>query len=178
MRLTSCTDHALRTLIYLAARQRRLVTIAEIADYHAIPKNHLSKVVHRLAQAGLVRTVRGRQGGIALGMPPSAIRIGAVVRATEPDFRIAPCFASAAATCPHAGGCGLQGVLARATRAWLAELDGATLADVMAAHDDVMAAEDKVVDELDAVPATVPPASAVDAAVRAAVAPPAASGPA
>ena len=133
MRLTSCTDYALRTLIYLAARQQRLVTIAEIAGYHRIPKSHLSKVVHRLAQAGMLRTVRGRQGGIALGAQPEAIRIGAVVRATEPDFRIAPCFADAAGACPDAGGCGLQGVLARATRAWLGELDGATLDDAIAA---------------------------------------------
>lgn len=134
MRLTSCTDYALRTLIYLAARPRRLVTIAEIAAHHGMPKNHLTKVVHRLGQAGMLRTVRGRQGGIALGRPVETIRIGAVVRATEPDFRMAPCFAGAAGACPEAGACALQGVLARATRAWLAELDGVTLADVTGGH--------------------------------------------
>lgn len=130
MRMTSCTDYALRTLIYLAARPRRLVTIAEIAAHHGIPKNHLTKVVQRLGRAGMLCTVRGRQGGIALGAPVEAIRIGAVVRATEPGLRMVPCFAGAAAACPEAGTCALQEVLARAARAWLAELDGATLADV------------------------------------------------
>ena len=131
MRLTAYTDYALRTLIYLAERPERLVTIAEIAGYHGIPKNHLTKVVHQLGQAGVLRTVRGRQGGIALGVAPEDIRIGAIVRDTEPDFCVAPCFSGGLAACPDAGRCGVQGVLGRATRAWLAELDGVTLAQVM-----------------------------------------------
>lgn len=133
MRLTTYTDYALRTLIYLAARRERLVTIAEIADYHGIPKNHLTKVVHRLGLAGLLRTVRGRQGGIALGRAPEEIRIGAVVRGTEPDFCVAPCFGQGSTACRDAGRCGLQGALGRATGAWMAELDRVTLAQVMGA---------------------------------------------
>jgi Rrf2 family nitric oxide-sensitive transcriptional repressor len=130
MRLTAYTDYALRTLLYLAARPERLVTIAEIADYHDIPKNHLTKVVHQLGQTGVLRTVRGRQGGIALGAAPEEIRIGEVVRGTE-DVCMAPCFSAHAPACPEAGRCGLQGVLGRATRAWMAELDGVTLAEVI-----------------------------------------------
>lgn len=138
MRLTTYTDYALRTLIYLAARPDRLVTIAEIAAYHGIPKNHLTKVVHRLGLTGVLRTVRGRQGGIALGSAPGEIRIGEVVRGTEPDFCVAPCFGGDVAGCRDAGRCGLQGLLGRATGAWLAELDGATLADVMFSRPDVL----------------------------------------
>lgn len=48
MRLTTYTDYALRTLIYLAAHRERLVTIQDIADTHGIAKNHLTKVVHQL----------------------------------------------------------------------------------------------------------------------------------
>ncbi len=133
MRLTAYTDYALRTLIYLAARRDRLVTIQDIAVHHGISKNHLTKVVHRLGLAGMLRTVRGRHGGIALGREPADISIGTVVRGTEPDFCMAPCFAGHSGACPYAGHCGLQGLLAKATQGWLAELDGATLADVLAA---------------------------------------------
>ena len=48
MRLTTYTDYALRTLMYLAANRDRLVTIQDIADAHGIAKNHLTKVVHQL----------------------------------------------------------------------------------------------------------------------------------
>ena len=52
MRLTDYTDYALRVLMYLGAHIGQLVTIQQIADDHAISKNHLTKVVHRLGQAG------------------------------------------------------------------------------------------------------------------------------
>jgi Rrf2 family nitric oxide-sensitive transcriptional repressor len=45
MRLTSFTDHALRTLLHLGSHRDRLVTIQEIADLHGISRNHLMKVV-------------------------------------------------------------------------------------------------------------------------------------
>jgi Rrf2 family nitric oxide-sensitive transcriptional repressor len=131
MRLTSFTDYTLRTLIYLAGQPGRLVTIAEIAALHGVSKHHLTKVVHALGLTGAVRTVRGRHGGIALARAPDAIRIGAVVRASEPDFCMAACFDPQRASCVHAGNCGMQRVLGRATRAFLDELDALTLADLV-----------------------------------------------
>ena len=58
MRLTTYTDYALRTLMYLAVNRERLVTIQDIATLHTISKNHLTKVVHHLGQIGLVTTVK------------------------------------------------------------------------------------------------------------------------
>jgi Rrf2 family nitric oxide-sensitive transcriptional repressor len=130
MHLTACTDYALRTLLMLAGQPDRLVTIEEVAASHRIPKNHLTKVVHRLGLAGFLRTVRGRHGGIALARTPAAIHIGAVVRALEQNFHMAACFDPGQGDCLYAGGCGVQALFVRATAAWLAELDGVTLADI------------------------------------------------
>jgi Rrf2 family nitric oxide-sensitive transcriptional repressor len=130
MRLTAFTEYTLRTLIYLAGQPGRLVTIAEIADLHGMSKHHLTKVVYELGLTGAIRTVRGRHGGIALALAPHAINIGKVVRASEPDFRMADCFDARRATCRYAGTCGIQRALARATRAFLRTLDALTLADL------------------------------------------------
>jgi Rrf2 family transcriptional regulator, nitric oxide-sensitive transcriptional repressor len=131
MRLTSYTDYALRTLMFLASNRERLVTIAEIAEAHGIAKNHLTKVVHQLGQLGYIETLRGRSGGLRLGREPADINIGAVVRETENDFFMAACFDPSAAGCIHAGMCSLQGTLGAATRAFLTVLDGATLEGVV-----------------------------------------------
>lgn len=131
MHLTACTDYALRTLMLLAGQPGRLVTIEEVAASHRIPKNHLTKVVHRLGLAGVLHTVRGRNGGIELARPPGQIGIGAVVRAMEQNFHMAACFDPANGDCLYANGCGVQALLARATDAWLAQLDGVTLADIV-----------------------------------------------
>ena len=92
MRLTSYTDYALRTLIFLGMNRDRLVTIQDIADLHGISKNHLMKVVHQLGVTGMVDTVRGRNGGLRLKREPADINIGEVVRNTETDFYMAECF--------------------------------------------------------------------------------------
>ena len=131
MRLTTFTDYTLRTLIHLGMNRERLVTIQEIADLHAISKNHLMKVVYQLGLAGIVETLRGRNGGLRLKLEPDQINIGAIVRASESDFYMAECFNPYGATCVLSGGCGLQHALADATTAYLAVLDGETLASVL-----------------------------------------------
>ena len=131
MKLTSYTDYALRTLMFLALSRERLVTIQDIADAHQIARNHLTKVVHQLGMLGLVETVRGRNGGLRLGRDPSEIYVGEVVRSTENDFFIAECFDAEKPCCVYSGSCALKGVLGRATSAFLEVLDGVTLATLI-----------------------------------------------
>ena len=131
MRLTSYTDYALRTLMYLAINRDHLITIQGIADLHNISKNHLTKVAHQLGQLGLVETVRGRNGGLKLGREPDEINIGKVVRLTETDFYMAECFERGNKNCTYSSSCALKGVLGSATDAYLQVLDAVTLKDLL-----------------------------------------------
>lgn len=130
MRLTAFSDYTIRVLIYLALRPNTLCTIEEVAAAYGISVNHLTKVVHQAAQAGEVQTVRGQSGGLRLARSPEAINIGAVLRRTERDLNIAPCFGAGDA-CAIQPACVLQGVLADALAAFLAVLDDVTLADLV-----------------------------------------------
>lgn len=130
VRLTLHTDYALRVLMYLGLRGEGLASIREIAEAYRISENHLTKVVHGLARAGFVETLRGRGGGLRLALPPERISIGAVVRRTEEDMALVACFADAHA-CAIAGPCRLQSLLGEALGAFLAVLDRATLADLL-----------------------------------------------
>jgi Rrf2 family transcriptional regulator, nitric oxide-sensitive transcriptional repressor len=129
MRLTRFTDYSLRTLIYLGLHDDTLVSIADVARAYRVKENHLTKVVARLAQLGLVETVRGRKGGLRLARLPAQIRIGEVVRATEDNLAIVECFASTA--CRLTGACQLELVLHGALDAFLAVLDRYTLDDLV-----------------------------------------------
>lgn len=132
MRLTRYTDYAMRVLLYLGARPERLCSIAEIASAYRISQNHLMKVVNDLARAGYVASVRGRSGGVRLAHDPSQINIGAVVRHTEDGFDLVDC-----GSCVIAPACGLTSVLREALAAFLAVLDGYTLADLLAKRADM-----------------------------------------
>jgi Rrf2 family nitric oxide-sensitive transcriptional repressor len=131
MRLAEYTDYTLRVLMYCAANRDRLVTIAEIADTHEVSKNHLMKIVNDLARQGVLATTRGRGGGLRLVRDPKDIRIGDVVRSAETDFRLVECFDPETNTCGITASCRMRGLLARALDAYFAELDSATLQDMV-----------------------------------------------
>jgi Rrf2 family nitric oxide-sensitive transcriptional repressor len=131
MRLTVYTDYSLRVLIYLAVKPERLSTIDEVADAYGIARNHLTKVVHQLGVAGYVTTVRGKGGGFRLAKAPADINIGDVVRKSETDLALVPCFAPICGPCPIIPACGLKGLIHQAVQAFMAVLDGSTLADLV-----------------------------------------------
>ncbi|MCW5634062.1 MAG: Rrf2 family transcriptional regulator [Rubrivivax sp.] len=132
MRLAEYTDYTLRVLMYCAAHAGTRVTVAELAQRHAVSKNHLMKIVNDLARRGLIETTRGRGGGLRLLADPARLRIGDVVRDCETDFRLVECFDAAGNECTLAPGCRLKHLFGTALAAFFAALDGATLADLVA----------------------------------------------
>ncbi len=135
MRLTHFSDYALRLLMYAAARDDRLITIEETARTFQISRSHLMKVANLLTRAGYLKAVRGRSGGLTLARPPVKILLGAVVRATEPDFALVECF-TIENHCVISPTCRLRGILQEALEAFAATLDRYTLDDLILHPDD------------------------------------------
>lgn len=131
MRLTVYTDYFLRMLMYLAVKGDGRATIAEVADAYGISKAHLTKVAHQLGLAGYVGTLRGKGGGLNLARPATEIRLGNVIRCTEPDMALVPCFEALHGRCPIVPACGLRGALHEARQAFLAVLDRYSLDDLV-----------------------------------------------
>ncbi|MFI4896775.1 MAG: RrF2 family transcriptional regulator [Phycisphaerales bacterium JB059] len=129
MRLTDRTDYALRVLMVLASSERRH-TVPELAKAFGVSAHHLTKVVQSLQTEGWVRTTPGRAGGAELDASPASLSVGRVVRAMEPDLNLVECLQEQG-HCPLAGPCRLAGALRHARRAFLAELDRVTLADLV-----------------------------------------------
>jgi Rrf2 family transcriptional regulator, nitric oxide-sensitive transcriptional repressor len=124
MRLTTFSDYTLRTLTYLALHPNRFVTIAEIATAYRISSNHLMKVVQDLAGSGTIITLRGQHGGLRLARPAAEIRVGDVIRRTEPDMALP------GSTPPS--------LLDRALAAFMTVLDDHSVADLAANQDTAM----------------------------------------
>ena len=75
MRLTRQTNYAMRILMYCAANDGRLSRIPEIATAYSVSELFLFKILQPLVEAGLVETVRGRNGGVRLGRPADKITL-------------------------------------------------------------------------------------------------------
>ncbi len=129
MYLTQQTDYALRVLIYAAVNDDGLVNIADIAKAYDISRSHLMKVVTALVKGGFLASVRGKGGGLKLGRPAEAIKIGAVVRLMEP-MPLVECF-SEGNRCVITAHCRLANILYGSVSAFLHHLDGFTLADLI-----------------------------------------------
>jgi Rrf2 family nitric oxide-sensitive transcriptional repressor len=89
------------------------------------------KVANTLAHTGWVETVRGRGGGMRLAVDPAKLTLRQIVERLESDFAVVECFGSEN-SCALTGGCGVERALGRALRAFLAELQQYTLADLVA----------------------------------------------
>ena len=66
MRLTSFTDYGLRMLMRMAGAPERGFSTAELAAEFGLSRHHLTKIMQRLAGAGIVATRRGGGGGAVL----------------------------------------------------------------------------------------------------------------
>ena len=134
MRLTTFSDYALRVLMFLAVQDDRKSTIGEISERYGISKNHLMKVVSLLTRQGFVLSTRGPGGGLFLARPAEQIIIGDVVRKTEDDLALVECFRADNA-CVISDCCKLGSVVGQALKAFVAVLDGFTLADIVSNRD-------------------------------------------
>ena len=139
MRLTIRTNLAMRTLMFCAVHEGRLVRKHEIAAACNASENHLGVIVNMLGQAGFIETTRGRGGGLRLARAPETVAVGEVFRLFEATVPFAECFAAADNRCPLTCACRLRGTLARAVEAFYAALDGVTLADLVSENDELAA---------------------------------------
>ncbi|WP_224825935.1 Rrf2 family transcriptional regulator [Cognatishimia sp. MH4019] len=130
MRLTSFTDYGLRMLMRMASVPDQVFSTAALADELDLSRNHLSKIIQRLSQAGVVQTRRGGGGGAILVHKPQDLRLGSLVRLLEHGQPLVECLADGSNNCSLDGRCGLKGKLQAAERVFLAELDKTTLADI------------------------------------------------
>ncbi|MEO8742069.1 MAG: Rrf2 family transcriptional regulator [Lysobacteraceae bacterium] len=130
MQLTNFSDYTLRMLMYAALPRDRLFTIEEMATLFDISRSHLTKVASGLTRAGYLTAVRGRAGGLKLAMDPDQIRLGDVLRESEPDYVLVECFGTDnhCIISPH---CRLRGILGEALDAFTATLDRYTLNDLL-----------------------------------------------
>jgi Rrf2 family nitric oxide-sensitive transcriptional repressor len=131
MQLTQYTDYALRTLIALGLNPDEMQTVTAVADAYGVSRNHLVKVVGRLAELGYIETLRGKGGGMRLARAPRDIRIGDVVRDMEAELGLVECLTQGGGHCVIAPACKLKGLLHEATGAFLDALDQHTLEDVL-----------------------------------------------
>ena len=129
--------YALRALLVLAEQTReRPMMIAEIAGQAKVPRKFLEQILLDLKRRGIVRSLRGRQGGYLLGREPKDITFADIIRQTDGPLALSPCVSATAyhrcADCVDEATCAIRRVLLAARDATAAVLESSTLASAAA----------------------------------------------
>ncbi len=92
--LSQRTRYAIRALLHLGDRYGAgPVQLTEIAEAQNIPAKFLTVILSEMKRAGLVETLRGKEGGYWLARPPEQVTYGEIVRLTRGSLALVPCAA-------------------------------------------------------------------------------------
>ncbi len=117
--------HALASLSYRADP----VQVSRLAASMGASRAHLGKVMQRLARSGVVRSVRGRNGGFVLSVRPETLSVLDVWEAVDGPVRRADCLMDHTC-CAAPGECHVRALSADLAAEILARLDGMKLSDI------------------------------------------------
>ncbi|UWR42324.1 Rrf2 family transcriptional regulator [Phaeobacter inhibens] len=131
MQISKFSDYALRILIHLSTHEEGLMSTREIAEMQKLPFNHLAKISQWLTHEGYVESVRGRNGGMRMALPPEAISIGGLLRKSERGTPLVECMKEDGGCCVMTPACGLLPILNEAQEVFFDALDSKTLQDVL-----------------------------------------------
>ena len=130
MKISTKGRYGLRLMTDLAVyHDQGLIPLKEIAARQEISEKYLEQIMMQLNRSGLVRSVRGAQGGYMLAKTPEDITVGAVLRVLEGSLCPVACV-DGAGDCPRMARCATIGVWTRLKEAVESVVDHTTLADL------------------------------------------------
>ena len=106
MKISTKGRYALRMMIDLAQQNSdEYIALKDISGRQNLSVKYLEQITSTLAQAGLVLSIRGPQGGYKMARRPSEYTIGDILRATEGSLAPVQCLEGEINECPRAGEC-------------------------------------------------------------------------
>ncbi len=109
------------------------ITLKEVAARQNLSEPYLEQLMAPLRKAGLVRSLRGAQGGYLLTREPAAITVGDIIRVLEGPIAPVDCViddAGAISYCGRAEACVTRDIWRRLRDSITALLDSISLADL------------------------------------------------
>jgi len=95
IQISEAASLALHSMVLLAASPGKSVTVKEITARTGVSEAHLSKVMQRLAKAGLVTSTRGPKGGFLLGESGLSTSLLAIFESIEGPVASGGCLLNA-----------------------------------------------------------------------------------
>jgi FeS assembly SUF system regulator len=131
LRLSRMTDYAVVVLHHMASLPEGNRNTADVVLATGLPAPTVSKLLHRLTEAGIVVAERGRYGGYRLDRAPEDVPLSEVLAIFEGDLALTDCLDTTGNACEHETHCAVVGRWDVVSTAIRHVLDDLTLADVL-----------------------------------------------
>lgn len=129
LRVSKLTDYATVVMTVMADTPDEVFSAQILAERAHLELPTVSKLLKQLAQAGLVRSFRGVNGGYRLARAPGRISLADILVAMEGPFGMTECSAHEG-VCGHEPHCGVRGNWRRVSDVIETTLRQMTLADM------------------------------------------------
>ena len=127
--------YALRLMIDLAQNgQGKCVSLHDISTRQEISTKYLEQIVSALTKAGLIRSIRGAQGGYTLIKEPNQYTAGDILRAVEGNLSCVACLETEDNLCSRKENCQTLDFYKGLNKVINDYVDGVTLQDFMEHH--------------------------------------------
>ncbi len=130
MKLSTKGKYAVYAMHYLALKNGEGPQALKVIAEMGVPEQYLEQLLGNLRRAGLVKTVRGAQGGYELARTPKEITVGDIIEATEGPISLSECL-SEQSPCTKSGTCAARYVWEKITTSINDILQGITLQDML-----------------------------------------------
>ena len=131
MKISTRGRYALRFMLDLALYGGdSYVPLREISQRQGISPKYLEQIVSLFHKNGLLKSVRGAQGGYKLARAPKDYTIGEILRTTEGPLAPVSCLESETNECPRCDSCGTLWFWPGLYQAVNDYVDSVTLADL------------------------------------------------
>ena len=108
------------------------IPLNSIAEEQGLSEAYLEQLFSTLRKDGLIKSVRGAQGGYMLTHEPSKITVGQILRSLEGDMAIADCAGDdPSSDCSKENGCATKLVLVKIKNSIDEVIDSISLKDMM-----------------------------------------------
>jgi Rrf2 family cysteine metabolism transcriptional repressor len=128
--ITRDTDYAARALFFIAKRNGRMVSVAELVKELKIPRPFLRKILQKLNKRRILVSARGQGGGFLLARAPKEIFLPDLIEVFQGPLKLNECIFKKR-ICPNKNTCALRQRISGIERYVFSKLNATSIASLM-----------------------------------------------
>lgn len=130
MTFTKTTEYALKTLSFMATDEKKMFSSEELHQKLKVPKKYLQRLLTDLSKSGLIKSIRGRNGGYIFARSIKKIFLSEIIDSVE-GFKHTPSCLFGLNECALDNPCAIHDLWSTSQMGLIKALSSTRLADLI-----------------------------------------------